>query len=133
MIQLFSYNRRKKAIQSLGGFPLKNIQTGNQISVVSIPAGYVHDNLAGGHWVGGVSAYLEVIDPKSYILSSVESSGSTYFASLISSGLDQVTVTGEASIDDALLALEEKVELAIGLGDDTLTPGMWHSPQTLGI
>lgn len=112
---------------------MKNIQTGNQISVVSVALGYVHGNLAGGHWVGGVSTYLEVIDPTSYVLASVESSGSTYFASLIVSGLDSVTVEGEACLDDALLALEQKIELAIGLGDNTLTPGMWHSPQTLGV
>lgn len=102
---------------------MKNIQTGNPISVVEV----------GGLGFGSYTAYHEEIEADvSCVICTIDASGD-YFA-VLEEGMTTVElVSGEACMDDALSSLEVAIDTRIEAGDDTPILKRWHCPQTLGV
>jgi hypothetical protein len=102
---------------------MKNIQTGNPISVVEV----------GGLGFGSYTAYHEEIEADmSCVVCSIDASGE-YFA-VLNQGMATIQlVTGESCVDDALSSLEVAIDARIEAGDDTPILKQWHCPQTLGV
>lgn len=102
---------------------MKNVQTGNQISVVEV----------GGQNIGSYAAYYEQIEAdESWVVCTIDASGE-YYAALNEGMAVIAAITGESCMDDALSSLESLIDQRIETGDDTPILHKWHCPQTLGV
>lgn len=103
---------------------MKNIQTGNAISLVEV--GNPLEN-------GAYTAYHEKLEADmAWVICTIDATGE-YFAVLNDRLTTIAMVDGESCMDDALSSLGVILDRLIEEGDDRPILQKWHCPQTLGM